>query len=84
MTVATRYSDRLNAQKNPKGEDLAGAALLAFTLTHHPGRIPPVDAAKIREAIPHRITFVEKMLPKGKPLHFPVEPMPASGEAAVD
>ena len=72
------------AQKNPKGEDLAESALFAFTLTHHPDRIPPVDAAKIREAIPHRIAFVEKLLPKGKPLHFPVEPMPASGVGKVD
>ena len=61
------------ARKNPKGEDLAESALFAYTLIHHPDRIPKEEAAKIARAIPHRIAFVEKLLPKGKPLHFAVE-----------
>jgi len=61
------------ARKNPQGEDLAESALFAYTLVHHPNRIPPDEAAKIAQAIPNRIAFVEKLLPKGKPLHFAVE-----------
>jgi hypothetical protein len=60
------------ARKNPKGEDLAESALFAYTLIHHPDRIPKEEAAKIARAVPHRIAFVEKLLPKGKPLHYPV------------
>jgi len=61
------------AMKNPKGEDLAESALFAFALIHHPKRIPKKDADKITRAIPNRIAFVEKLLPKGTPLHFAVE-----------
>jgi hypothetical protein len=61
------------ARKNPKGEDLAESALFAYALIHHPNRIPNEEAAKIALAIPHRIAFVEKLLPKDKPLHFAVE-----------
>lgn len=61
------------ARKNPQKEDLAESALFAFTLIHHPERIPKEDAEKITSAIPNRIAFVEKLLPKGKPLHFSVD-----------
>ena len=61
------------ARKNPQREDLAESALFAYTLTHHPDRIPKDDAATITRAIPNRIAFVEKLLPKDKPLHFAVE-----------
>ncbi len=60
------------ARDNPKGEDLAESALFAYTLTHHPERIPNGDAARIRGAIPARIAFVETLLPKGKPIHSTV------------
>ncbi|MCE9582831.1 MAG: hypothetical protein K8T20_10085 [Planctomycetes bacterium] len=60
------------AEKNPKGEDLAESALFAYTLLHHPERIPKEDADRIRAAIPARIAFVEKLLPPGKPIHFAV------------
>lgn len=60
------------ARKNPKGEDLAESALFAYTLLHHPERIPKEDAAGIRRAIPARIAFVETLLPPGKPIHFAV------------
>ena len=69
------------ARKNPKGEDLAESALFAYTLIHHPNRIPKEEAAKIARAIPNRIAFVEKLLPKDKPLHFAVEAVKAAGEA---
>lgn len=61
------------ARKNPQGEDLAESALFAFTLLHHPDRIPKEEAEKITRIIPNRIAFVEKLLPKDKPLHFSVE-----------
>jgi hypothetical protein len=61
------------ARKNPKGEDLAESALFAYTLLHHPNRIPKEEAANIARAIPNRIAFVAKLLPKDKPLHFAVE-----------
>ncbi len=64
------------ARKNPKGEDLAESALFAYALIHHPSRIPQVEAAKIAHAFPHRLAFVEKLLPKDKPLHFAVEAKP--------
>ncbi len=64
------------ARKNPQGEDLAESAIFAFALLHYPNRIPKQDADKIANAIPHRIAFVEKLLPKDKPLQFTVEPKP--------
>ncbi len=64
------------ARKNPQGEDLAESALFAYTLLHHPDRIPKDAAANITRLIPHRIAFVETLLPKNKPLHFPVEAKP--------
>jgi hypothetical protein len=60
------------ARKNPKGEDLAESALFAYTLIHHPDRIPKDDAARIRRCIPARIAFVETLVPPGKPIHFAV------------
>ena len=68
------------AKKNPKGEDLAESALFAYALIHHPKRIPKKDADEIARAIPNRIAFVEKLLPKGKPLHFTVETKPKEGD----
>ncbi|MGV3663958.1 MAG: DUF4344 domain-containing metallopeptidase [Prosthecobacter sp.] len=60
------------ARKNPQGEDLAESALFAYTLLHHPDRIPKDEAEKIVSLIPNRIAFVEKLLPKDEPLHFTV------------
>lgn len=61
------------ARKNPRTEDLAESALFAFTLIHHPDRIPSKDAAEIRTAIRARIRFVETLLPKDEPLIYDVE-----------
>lgn len=72
------------AQKNPTGEDLAESALFAYALIHHPGRIPQEDEAKIRDAIPHRIAFVEQLLPKDKPLHFAIEATRDADDGAID
>lgn len=64
----TRY-----ARKNPKGEDLAESALFAYTLIHHPKRIPAAEAAKVRAAIPARIAFVKTLLPLDKALTYTVK-----------
>lgn len=64
----TRY-----ARKKPTREDLAESALFAFTLLHHPQRIPAAEARKIRKAIPARIAFVKALLPPGKPLTYAVK-----------
>jgi hypothetical protein len=53
-------------RKNPQREDLAESALFAYTLVRHPKRIPPVDAEKVRRAIPARIAFVRTLLPPEK------------------
>jgi len=62
------------AAKNPGGEDLAESALFAYTLLHHPERIPADHAARIRAVIPARIAFVEKLVPPGKPIFHSVGP----------
>jgi hypothetical protein len=64
------------ARKNSQGEDLAESALFAYTLLHHPNRIPKEEAARIARIIPNRIAFIEKLLPKDKPLHFLIEAKP--------
>lgn len=66
---ATHY-----AKENPDGEDLAESALFAYTLVHHPERIPADAAARLRAAIPARIAFVEALLPPDEPILFPVGP----------
>jgi hypothetical protein len=62
------------ARKNPDGEDLAESALFAYTLIHHPERIPADEARKIKQTIPARIRFVEKRVPRDKPITFSVGP----------
>lgn len=62
------------ARKNPDGEDLAESALFAYTLVHHPDRIPAEHAARIRKRIPARIAFVRKLIPPGRPVVYRVGP----------
>jgi hypothetical protein len=62
------------AAENPDGEDLAESALFAYTLLHHPERIPADHAARIRAAIPARIAFVETLVPPGEPIFRSVGP----------
>jgi hypothetical protein len=61
------------AQRLPDREDLAESALFAYTLLHHPERIPAESAAKIRAAIPNRIAYIAKILPPGEPIFRMVE-----------
>lgn len=71
------------ARKNPRGEDLAESALFAYTLLHHPERIPAPDAAKIRSAIPARIAFVKALVPPAKPIFYRVGPKYACDESGT-
>lgn len=71
----TRYGAR-----HPDREDLAETALFAFAILHHPDRLPPADTADTRAAVPHRIAFIETLLPRDQPLTIPVGPLePCSG-----
>ena len=66
-TFITHY-----AETHPEGEDLAESALFAYTLLHHPDRIPKAEAARINTAIPARIAFVEAQLPPDEPIFHQV------------
>ena len=72
-TISFSSTGRRIIRLHPKHEDLAESALFAYTLIHQPDRIPKEEAAMIARAIPNRIAFVEKLLPKDRPLHFAVE-----------
>ena len=61
------------AKKKPDREDLAESALFAYTLVHHPKRIPAADAQKIKKAIPARIRFVAELIPPDKPIFYSIE-----------
>jgi len=66
---ATNY-----ASENPEGEDLAESALFAYTLIHHPERIPEDDATWLRNTIPARIAFIETLLPGDEPIFKQMAP----------
>lgn len=55
-------------------EDLAESALFAYTLIHHPERIPEEDAARISSTIPARIAFIRDLLPPDEPIFYDVGP----------
>ncbi len=56
------------------GEDLAESALFAYTLLHHPDRIPAEEAERILPTIPARIAYIAQLLPVSAPLFFSVGP----------
>jgi len=76
----------LYGKQKPEREDLAESALFAYTLIHHPGRIPAADTKKIKEAIPARIRFVGELVPPAKPIFYAVQKdkIVPSGAVAVD
>ena len=51
----------------PHQEDLAETALFAFALLRYPGRIPPADTDDIKIAIPHRLTFLDRLFSSDDP-----------------
>lgn len=70
-------------QQSPEREDLAETALFAFAILHHPDRFPPVDTKVTLAAVPHRIAYIEALLPRGEPLTRPVDPSPACAADAL-
>lgn len=65
-------------KRKPTREDLAESALFAYTLLHHPKRIPAKAGATIKAAIPNRIAFVKMLLPPSKPIFHKVGPVYAA------
>lgn len=60
------------AARSPEREDLAETALFAFAILHHPDRLPPADTEATRRAVPHRIAYIERLFPQGRPLVYDV------------
>lgn len=56
------------ARRGYPREDMAETALLAWGILRYPGRIPPVDTADIKNAVPNRIAFLAGLLPIDGPL----------------
>lgn len=71
----TKYGER-----KPQNEDLAESALFAYTLLHHPERIPAEEGTRIREMIPNRIAYIAKLLPPGESIFVDVEALAAKPE----
>lgn len=64
-SFATMY-----AKRKPALEDLAESALFAYAVIHHPERLPAEDRERIRQSIPARIEFIERLIPVNKPIFF--------------
>jgi hypothetical protein len=60
------------AKSKPDREDLAETALFAFTLLHHPERLPPAVQTSVKGMVPARIRYIGELLPPGEPIHFKV------------
>lgn len=60
------------AARAPEREDLAETALFAFAILHHPDRFPPADTEDAMRAVPHRIAYIKRLFPPGKPLVYSV------------
>lgn len=50
------------AERHPEREDLAETALFAYALLRHPDRLPPVDSADVRTAVPARLDYLQRVL----------------------
>ncbi|GFE64870.1 hypothetical protein KIN_19440 [Litoreibacter roseus] len=59
------------AAKNPNKEDIAESALFAWTLTHHPGRLPADVEAGVRSVIPNRLDYLRNVLESYTPPSCP-------------
>lgn len=49
------------AAKLPAKEDLPESALFAYTLMHHPGRLPSDVESAIRRIMPHRLAYLQSL-----------------------
>lgn len=63
----------LYARSKPELEDLAETALFAFTIIHHPQRLPQEVRKKLIDTVGNRILFIEELIPKGKPIHNSIQ-----------
>lgn len=63
----------LYAKSKPDQEDLAETALFAFTIIHHPQRLPQSVRTQLETTVGNRILYVEQLIPLGKPIHYPVQ-----------
>jgi ribosomal protein L21E len=52
------------AADKPQKEDLPESALFAYTLHKHPGRLPAEIETKVREIMPNRLKYLEKLFQK--------------------
>lgn len=50
------------AAENPDTEDIAESALFAWTLAHHPGRLPEDVEGAVRDIMPNRLDYLGNML----------------------
>ncbi|MEO1638960.1 MAG: hypothetical protein AAFU41_06895 [Pseudomonadota bacterium] len=50
------------AAENPTKEDLAESALFAWTMLHHPGRLPPHVESAVRDIMPNRLDYLGNIL----------------------
>lgn len=52
------------AANNPDTEDMAESALFAYTLLHHPGRLPVHIEQEVQLVMPNRLAYFEKLFEK--------------------
>jgi hypothetical protein len=50
------------AANTPDTEDIAESALFAWTMTFHPGRLPPEVEAAVADLMPNRLDYLRNML----------------------
>jgi len=49
------------AAENPDKEDIAESALFAWTILHHPGRLPAEVETAVRNIMPNRLEYLGNM-----------------------
>ena len=57
------------ARSKPNGEDMAESALFAYAELITPGRLPENVSTKVRQIMPNRLAFFEKLFGSMQPLH---------------
>ncbi|MEM7560344.1 MAG: hypothetical protein AAF394_14585, partial [Planctomycetota bacterium] len=62
-----------HARSKPEREDLAETALFAYTILHHPKRLPAEVREDLQKKIYHRIRFIEQLLPTDRPIHYSID-----------
>ena len=60
---------------NPQQEDMAESALFAYAMVTYPGRLPTAVEAKVRQIMPNRLAFFERLF-SAKPQFHRVGPKP--------